>query len=207
MSMRNDPEGREARLGLASAFWYPAYAYLRAEGFGPQAAHDRLQALLADFVETPPTQALPRFREFLLLAVKNAAMSGVDGPALIKIDLAWAESRFDREPVLPATGVFVRRWVLTLLEFTLAQVEEEYVAAGKGERYLAMLPFLGYQGGDLEDYDALAARIGKTAHQARVSVYELRKFYRATLQAQLGQTVLEAEDIKAETTAMQLALA
>ena len=66
---------------MASAYWYPLYAYARRRGFGPEDAEDLTQEffhqLLASDWIARADRSKGRFRTFLLCAYKTSlAMNG-----------------------------------------------------------------------------------------------------------------------------------
>ena len=99
-----------------------------------------------------------RFRSFLLTAVsrfaakehdKAAAQKRGGGRRLLSLDFDDGEARYQREPSHDWTPerIFERRWALTLLDRTLAQLRQEHAAAGKLPLFDALKVFLTGEAG------------------------------------------------------------
>jgi RNA polymerase sigma-70 factor (ECF subfamily) len=191
--------GRTALHELAAAWWYPAYAYLRACDLPPADATARLESLLAALTAADVAAGQPRFREHLLLLAQEAAIEIEPRAPVIAIDSAWAEPRFLREPQRAPADVFQRCWSLTALDFTLATLESEYAARGAAAQFQHLRAFLGFSASDAEHYEKASAALGLSLSAVRVAVFELRKRYREQLRAQIADTVAHPADIDPES--------
>src|SRR5262245_48844870 len=69
------PGARAALEKLCGAYWYPLYAYIRRQGYGPQDSEDLTQAFFAWLLESEhlvlADPELGRFRSFLLVRLKH----------------------------------------------------------------------------------------------------------------------------------------
>lgn len=199
----------DALSELANRMWYPAYVWLRVAGCPPEdvplhtiAFFSRIQC------DTPPTKDDPvsaRLREFLLARLKDFAAIGFPmsaGMAPLLMDAASAERRFTKEPTRSEDELFGRCWSLLLLELTLDTLRREYVSRGKPDLFDALKPFLGFNKNEENGYTEAAREVGLSASAFHVSVYHFRKRYREVLRGLIGDTVLNAEDVDSELTAL-----
>jgi hypothetical protein len=191
--------GRKARHQLLAGYWYPAYAYLVASGVSIDEAPTLVESLIAAIVEegSRESEAVPRFREFLLSRTKAALDGEPRREPVIVINRKWALERFGSEPAKAPTALFQRRWALTVLEFTLTVMEREYTAQNKLPLYNEIAGFLGY--GEAEDrYDVPAKRLDMSTSAVRLAVDKLRQRYRDVVRAQIADTLLRPEDVEDE---------
>lgn len=198
-----DEEARKALATLFESYWYPVYAFIRISGHGAHDAEDLTQGFFAKVLEkgtlAHADPAKGRLRTFLLTCVRNFLHNEHDRASaqrrgahlLISFDQAWAEERFAAEPQddLTPDRLYQRRWALTVLEFSLQVLEQEYLADGEGELFAALRPFLGFSKEKAPNYQDLAARLGTTEGAARTSVYRLRQRWREILVEQVSLTL------------------
>src|SRR5262249_8770170 len=128
-----------------------------------------------------------KFRCFLLTAFKhflakerdraNAQKRG-GGRCSLPLDFADGERRFSLEPADPLTpeAVYERRWALTLLAQTLAQLRQEFATAGKENLFEC---WRGTPTGEGRDwpYARLAHELGLSEQGVKVAVHRLRRRY------------------------------
>ena len=194
---------------LANRLWYPAYVWLRVAGCPPEdvplhtiAFFSRIQC------DTPPTKDDPstlRLREFLLARLKDFAALGFPasaGMAPLQMDAALAERRFASEPTRSEDELFGRCWSLLMLELTLDSLRREYATRGKPGMFDALKPFLAFNKNEENGYAEAASEVGLSASAFHVSVYHFRKRYREVLRLLIADTVLNAEDVDSELTAL-----
>jgi RNA polymerase sigma-70 factor (ECF subfamily) len=203
-------DAREALETLCRAYWYPLYAYTRRAGHDVEEAKDLTQAFFAAMLEKDWLQvAAPergRFRSFLLTMLKrflinewhkNASMKRGGNITHVPLDAEDAERRFATEPEMSPDAMFERRWAMTLLDQTLAALEEEFTAAGKQEAFQAMKHCLTLDR-DHIPYAELAARTGFSEGAARVAVHRLRKRFREVFRESITATLADGEDVETE---------
>ncbi len=103
----SDPEAAAALERLCRDYWYPLYAFVRRQGYGPDDAGDLVQGFLADFLERRDLAAADpergRFRSFLRASCahflahhreRDRALKRGGGQLVISIDLPAAEGRY-----------------------------------------------------------------------------------------------------------------
>lgn len=209
-----DDEAVQALAVLCDSYWYPIYAYIRRSGRSPHDAEDLTQGFFAKLLEkgtlASADPAKGKLRTFLLTCVRNYLhnehardMAERRGAHLITtFQPDWAEERYATEPVddLTPDRLYQRRWALTLLEFTLQLLGQEYTAHGKGELFEALRPTLGFTADPGQNYDQIAAHLTMPAGTVRNSVFRLRQRWREILFEQVSLTLADptSDEIKAE---------
>src|SRR6185436_8246096 len=93
--------------------------------------------------------------------------------------------------------IYERRWALTLLEAAMRRLEEEAVAAGRGDLFAAVKPILAGQD-DSGSYTELGARLGMKEGALRTSVHRLRQRFGALLRAEIAETIADPRDVDDE---------
>lgn len=209
---QDSPRSAEARETLCRAYWYPLYAYARRAGHSAADAEDLTQGFFArllakDYLKSAAREK-GRFRTFLLMAFKrfmanewdlqHARKRGGFVP-MVAIDQALAESRFAAEPshhVQPDV-LFDRQWAMTLLERTLAQLRDEYVATGRAALFEYLQSCLAKEESGLP-YAEIAERLNLTVAAVKMAVHRMRARYREILQAGIAETVSSPEEVEEE---------
>lgn len=209
-----DDSALQALAILCESYWYPVYAYIRRSGHGPHDAEDMTQGFFARLLEKGTlAHADPgkgRLRTFLLACVQNylrneheRATAQRRGAHLISsFDQAWAEQRFAAEPAdhLAPDRLYQRRWALTVLEFALQVLEQEYGAEGKRELFNAVRPCLGFTKEKAPNYAEIATRLACSEGAVKTHVFRLRQRWRELLFQQVSITLDDptSDEIKAE---------
>jgi len=209
-----DDEALQALAALCDSYWYPVYAYIRRSGHGAHDAEDLTQGFFARLLEkgtlAHADPAKGRLRTFLLTCVRNylhneherASAQRRGAHLLTSFDAGWAEERFASEPAddLTPDRLYQRRWALTLLEFTLQVLEQEYSADGKRELFAALRPCLGFTKEKTPNYADLATRLGCTESTVKSHVFRLRQRWREILFRQVSVTLDDptSDEIKGE---------
>ena len=203
---------RAALEKLCETYWYPLYAHVRRRGHSPEDAKDLTQAFFLRLLEqgslANANPDLGRFRSFILGALdhflisewkKARAEKRGGGCALVSLDWAAAERRFDLEPAdtLTPDKAFDRRWVTALLDEVLKQLEAEHTADGNSELFRTLKGALAGRR-EVQPYAQLAADLGMSEAAVKVAVHRLRKRYRALLQAEIGRTVNSTQETRDE---------
>jgi RNA polymerase sigma-70 factor (ECF subfamily) len=206
------PNGAAALQTLCQTYWYPLYGYLRRRGLSAADAQDVTQEFFCRLIGKNSLASVDRslgsFRSFLLASInhllanewdKARALKRGGGVQIISLDAEEAEGRFAREPDAADSPekAFDRRWTLTLLDRALAQLREEFTAAGKLAQFDLLKTFLSDVAGD-GDYAALAGPLGVDASGVAVAVHRLRLRYREIVRAEIAQTVSTESELRAE---------
>jgi RNA polymerase sigma factor (sigma-70 family) len=208
---RASAESRAALEKLCGIYWYPLYAFVRRQGYGPEDAQDLTQEFFARLIEKNSISFADRdrgkFRSFLLTSLKHflvnewekarAAKRG--GGQVISWDQQSAEARYLSEPrdSLSPDKLYERRWAAAVLDHVLKQLRVEYVTAGKDQLFQAMKDVLLGEKSEVP-YETLCKRLGMSEGALKVAVYRLRQRYKDLLQAEVAQTVDNPAEIDDE---------
>ena len=93
--------------------------------------------------------------------------------------------------------VFDRKWAAITLDRALQRLRVECELAGKTAEANALLPFLT-DTGELPPYRAVAASLDLTEGAVKVAVHRLRQRFGAMLRLEVGETVLEPDEVEDE---------
>ena len=202
----------QALEALCRTYWYPLYAYARRTGQSPADAEDLTQGFFACLLEKDYLRTVApdkgRFRAFLLTALKRYMANEWDRrhaakrggfAAVVPLDTAVAESRFATEGThqVPPDVLFDRQWALTLLERTMARLQEEYAATGRSELFEHLRSSLTKEETALP-YVEIGAQLHLTEAAVKMAVHRLRARYREVLLREIGETVSSPEELEEE---------
>jgi RNA polymerase sigma factor (sigma-70 family) len=205
------PAATAALERLCRSYWYPLYAYVRREGYGPADAQDLTQEFFARLLERNSlahvTPEKGKFRSFLLATLRHflsdqrdrvrAAKRG-GGMKLLSLDAEEAENRFRLEPVehLDAEKIYERRWAMTLLEQALNRLREESTVASNGELFDHLRSFVA---GDSEvTFGEAASELGLSDGAVKSAVHRLRQRYRELVREEIAHTVDDPAEVDTE---------
>ncbi len=208
----SSPKADAALEALCKAYWYPSYAFVRREGFGPDEAKDLTQSFFSHLLERRDfasiRQERGRFRSYLLTALKHfligewrrtQAQKRGGGQAAIPLDEILAEERYGQEPIdrLSADRIFERRWASALLEQVFVRLGQEYSAAGKARLFGRLKELLSDEPGRSSPAD-IGLELGMTENAVRQALHRLRVRYRSLLREEVAQTVGAPGEIEEE---------
>ena len=214
------PGGQAALAQLCRLYWYPLYAYARRRLPTAEDAQDLTQDFFAQLLEKEYLRQVDRqrgsFRSFLLTAFKHFLAKERDrahaqkrggGRSHLPLDFQAGERRYQLEPThaADAEALYERRWALTLLEQSLAQLRDELTRAGKGRLFEALKGTLTGEDAP-RPYAELAAEMGLSTEAIKVTVHRLRRRYGELLRTEIAQTVSSPEEIEDELRALFAAL-
>jgi RNA polymerase sigma-70 factor (ECF subfamily) len=206
------PGAQDALEKLCRTYWYPLYVYVRRQGNSPEDAQDLTQDFFARLLEKKYLQLADpdrgKFRAFLLKSLKHFLVNEWEkgrtqkrggGQCVIPLDAEIAESRYAAEPAQALTldEVYEKRWAATLIEATLAQLEESYAATGRLPVFEALKPFIWGEPAPLA-YSGAAQQLKLTEGAIKVAVHRLRGRYRALLRAEIAKTVATPGEVDEE---------
>jgi RNA polymerase sigma-70 factor (ECF subfamily) len=210
----DDVAAMRALTMLCDAYWYPLYAYIRRCGKSPHDAEDLTQGFFARLMEKKILAAAEpgkgKLRTFLLKCVQNFLADEHDR-AMARKRGAWlltsfsperAEELYAAEPVddLTPDRLFQRRWTLTVLEYSLQLLEEEFSASGRGRVFEELRPFLGFGTAPDRRYEEIAVTLCIAVGTLKNQVFRLRERWRELLFEQVALTLDDPtpEEIKGE---------
>jgi RNA polymerase sigma-70 factor (ECF subfamily) len=209
---KESPEARAALAVLCQAYWYPLYAYARRRLASADDARDLTQEFFARLLEKDYLQAAdPRrgkFRSFLLTAfqhflanehARSTARKRGGQRRPVSLEFGDGEHRYRHEPADLATPetLYERRWALTLLEQTLANLRREFAASGKERLFEALKGTLTGDGSG-EPYERIGRDLGLSGAAVKTAVHRLRRRYQELLRAEVARTVTSPEEVEDE---------
>jgi len=208
----DDSRSREALAKLCATYWYPLYAFVRRQGFGPEDAEDLTQGFFAHLLEHEALATVDRakgkFRSFLLASLRHFLADERDhaqaqkrggGRSSVPLDVASAEKRYALEPADPASPdkVFERNWALALMEQVLDRLRAEQVVVDKRAQFDLLRDCL-MGDPDAPRYADLAVQLGVSEDAVKMAVSRLRRRYRQLLRQEIAHTVSTPAEIEEE---------
>lgn len=207
-----DVASDDALAVLCQTYWTALYAFVRRSGHAVDEAQDLTQEFFVRLLErnylgdADPERG--RFRSFLLASMKHflanqwkreRAQKRGGGRRHVSLDFLLAEDTYLRELAGPlsAEQLYERRWAMTLLEQSLAQLRGEHDRAGKAEQFAQLKPYLTADGA-AQPYAAVAASLGMSEVAVKMAVHRLRGRYRELIRQAVAQTVETPEDAEDE---------
>ena len=201
----------EALEGICRDYWYPLYAFARRSGQSSENAKDLTQGFFAVFLEKGWIAAADRekgrLRTFLLTAFRRFMakewrwlQAEVRGGRVttISLDDEGAEDRYvQARSELPAEEFYDRQWALALMAGTIANLEAEFVQAGRPGNFAILKGTLMAGRGEI-DYAALADPLGLNEGAVRVAVHRFRKRFRTLFREGVERTLAEGENVEEE---------
>ena len=207
-----DPVKAEQALDqLCRVYWAPIYAYLLQSG----RTHAEAQDLTQEFLEMVVRQQLleranpasGRLRSWLLSALRNFLANARRYERRQKRGAGAFLFPLDNQEVIPELRrlaarelspdeAFDRAWVAVLLRRVVDLLADQYLQAGKGSEFDALLPWL-VEIGSASQTDA-AAKAGMTPANFRVQLHRLRGRYREILRQEIAATLEREEDYEEE---------
>lgn len=212
----NSAEAREALGALCTAYYRPVEAFIRKSCRSPQDARDLTHDFFArildgsGFENAEPTRG--RFRSYLLGCVKHflsdvndcrmAAKRGA-GKNPQSIHAPNCDQHERREFALvdpsgfPSDAYFDRQWAVEVLDRVLSSLEMQHQLSGKMKEFELLKPCLT---GDssMPTMAELAEQLDLTLAAAAMAVHRLRKRFRAAVSAEISETVVDQDEVRAE---------
>jgi DNA-directed RNA polymerase specialized sigma24 family protein len=206
------PQAAMALETLCRTYWYPLYAHLRRAGRSHEDAQDLTQAFFVSLLDHHGLRqvhpAKGKFRSFLLASLKHFLANEWDKVQAMKrggqftfvpLDDEVVRERFRREPADLGTPdrAFEQSWATTLLESVLGQLQQAYVAEGRGDLFEALQVYLsGDRSGP--SYAEIGARFHLGESGVKMAVLRLRRRFGELLRAEIAHTVSQPEEIDDE---------
>jgi DNA-directed RNA polymerase specialized sigma24 family protein len=205
---------------LCRTYWWPLYAFVRRRGYEAHDAQDLTQEFFARLLAKDFLRAVDRskgkFRSFLLASLEhflakewrraNTQKRGGEF-TFISTDAGSAEEQYLQVPAsnLSPEQLFEKQWAITMLDYTVACLREEFVAAGKQTQFEAIKIFLTGEK-QAQSYAELAAKLEATEAALKMAVSRMRQRYGELLRAEIANTVTSPEDVDGELHALMGAL-
>ena len=207
--------GRADLEELLRRYWSPVYASLRRHGHGPDDAADITQAFLSDVVLKrdmigKASSEKGRFRSYLLTALRRFEIDhhrsehGRDGKRVRTFlpddpeTLRFAEPIAEDDP----SRAFDRQWATTILEETLAQMEETCKAEGMIAHWRVFdARILGpsLRGSEPTSIDALVGIVeARNAVEISSMLHSAKRKFRSILRGVIAETIEDPADVDHE---------
>ena len=197
-------EANKALATLCETYWYPLYAFACSKGKSHHDAQDLTQGFFAYALEKDVFSGADRSKGKLrtfLLTVFSRYISR-DYHAHGRIDhmhrsldenVRGAEGKPENQPSVEpdADKIFDQAWAHSTLTAAKKELQAEEEAAGKGEVFQVLQPFLEADSVRGLSYEAVAVQLGLNQAAARQAVSRLRKRYHHLIRAQIAITLLE----------------
>ncbi len=212
----DDSRAHEALSELCKKYWYPLYAFLRKRGHGYEDAQDITQGFLASFLRLDSfANCHPengKLRTYLLCSLRNYESNWIrnsktkrSGGHFELISYEWlsAEKRFSEEPsdIQSPEYLYDLRWATTLMENSVADLQDEYRKKGKAK----LFEVLGVYLDDCKpkpSYKESARKLGMTTGSVKMAVRRMRERRRQMLRAAIAATVSNPQLIDAEIASL-----
>lgn len=208
---------RSALIDLCLRYWYPVYAYLRRCGHAPeiaqQLAGNFLQHLFRDFRCDAELRRQGQFRRYLLerltefLAADRGDATNDQAIAELTMPPPDLEQRNlrDNDATQSSEQVYQRSFALEVLSRAFANLRQEARENGHLEMYETLEPYLAIEPAATE-YEELTQRLGMRPLALTVALKRLRQRWRELIDRELADTVVSAEELVAERSALHAAL-
>lgn len=205
-------EARAALNELCAAYYGPVQSFLRHSARAGESAddltHEFFTRILTGHAFGNADPRKGRFRSYLLGAVKHFLADVRDRQRALK-----RGQRFEHLSIDPGTDTspgldvpdpnvispdvfFTRQWALTVLDRALLQLQQEMIAADKGDHFESMKPWLS--GAAVESQAAVASQLGITENALKVAIHRLRRRFREIVTQEISQTVVDPAQQQAE---------
>lgn len=205
---------------LCRAYWWPLYAFVRRRGYEAHDAQDLTQEFFARLLAKDFLQGVDRskgkFRSFLLAALEHFlakewrhahAQKRGGNFTFISINDDSAEQPYLQVPAssLSPEQLFEQQWAMTLLNETIARLQEEFAVSGKGALFEEIKIFLTGEK-RAASYAELALKLGMTEAALKMAVSRMRQRYGELLRAEIANTVSSQDEVETELRALFAAL-
>jgi len=220
-SQADSPQAHEALSRLCQTYWYVVYVFIRRRGEEAEPAKDLTQEffsrlLAKQYLRTAdPTRG--RFRTFLMSCVdhflsnerkKERTLKRGGNYTFVPLEERPAEERYQAEPyeTMSPDKLLDRRWALTLLEMSLEQLKQEYVAAGRVAQFEALQECLSGAKEAPSSFAEIGARLGMSPGSARQAASRMRCRFGDLLRRNVAKTVSNSSEVERELVHLRAAL-
>ena len=212
---RGSPESHAALSELCEAYYPPVQAFIRRVEPDSETARDLTQAFFAELLAQQSVGAVEpgrgRFRSYLLGAVKHflaesrrkaAAAKRGGGQRPVSLEARTSTDTTSEWQIPDPAGtapnsLFDRQWATALVDRAVAGLASESQAAGRGEQFDALKPWLLGNLADRSQAEA-AHELGMSEGAFKVAIHRLRKRFRELVKTEIAQTVDDASQVAEE---------
>jgi RNA polymerase sigma-70 factor (ECF subfamily) len=201
----SDTQARAALESLCQTYWQPLYAYIRAQGHGPDEARDLTQGFFAEFLEKDFLASVDpekgRFRAFLLASLRHflanerrreRALKRGGGTHTLSLDTDAAEEGYEIQSngELTPLEVYEQRWATAVLERAMTRLRRESAASGDTSEFEILKQYLTSAEPQMP-YREVAETLATTEGAVTTAVHRLRQRYGRCLRAEIAETVAD----------------
>ncbi len=207
-------------------YWSPIYAYARSRGARRAEAEDLTQSFFQHMLRTDffskANVNRGRFRDFLLQSFRNHWSTARKresaerrGGKVGFIPLKWIDGG-EGETCYEATwyegatpeAVYDREWANRTLQAAMARLRKESDAAGRGDWFRALEPYLDDFAGHQGYADEIAQRLDKKPAAVRQAMKRMRRRFGIILREVIAETLCDvsAGQVDEELQALQASL-
>ena len=220
-SQADSSQAHEALSRLCQTYWYAVYLFIRRRGAEAEPAKDLTQEffsrlLAKQYLRTADPER-GRFRTFLMSCVdhflsnerkKERTLKRGGNYTFIPLEESSAEERYQTEPseTMSPDKLVDRRWALTLLDLSLEQLKQEYVAAGKVAQFDALQECLSGAKEAPSSFAQIATRLGISPASARQAASRMRCRFGELLRRNVAKTVSNPIEVEPEMVHLRAAL-
>jgi RNA polymerase sigma factor (sigma-70 family) len=214
LAARGDsPEAHATFSELCEAYYAPVLAFVRRSTRDDYAAQDLTQGFFAQLIAHHGLDTVEpghgRFRSYLLGAVKNylikqhdyaaaAKRGGGQVPVPIHGETDTSLELQIPDPAAVASDtVFDREWARAIVARALATLATESSAAGKGDQFNQLKPWLLGEVASLSQAEA-ARRLELSEGAIKVAIHRLRKRFREVVKTEVAQTLDNPVQVREE---------
>ncbi len=214
-------ESRRALAELCEIYYAPVDAFILATTRDTQIAQDLTHAFFARVLESHAFDGADRdrgrFRSFLLGAVKHFLAETQRRAKAAKRGGQVTHESLDHETetspgralpdqdTLPPDAFFDRRWALTVLQQAMDRVSREMAASDRKAQFTILKPWLIGDTAGLRQAEA-ANELGMSENAVKVAIHRLRKRFRESVKAEIGQTLTPGSSLEEELAHLEAAL-
>ena len=197
-------EANKALATLCETYWYPLYAFACGKGKSHHDAQDLTQGFFAYVLEknifSGADQSKGKLRTFLLTVFsryisRDYHARGRNDHLHRSLDenVRGAAGKSENQPSIEpdADKIFDQAWAHSTLTAAKKALQAQEEAAGKGEPFQVLQPFLEADSVRGLSYEAVAVQLGLNQAAARQAVSRLRKRYHHLIRAQIATTLME----------------
>ena len=217
----DSPQSYEAMSRLCQTYWYVVYAFIRRRGAEAEPAKDLTQEffsrLLAKHYLRTADPERGRFRTFLMSCVdhflsnerkRERTVKRGGNYTFVPLEESTAEARYQAEPfeTMSPDRMLDRRWALTLLDLSLEQLKQEYVAAEKIGQFDALEECLSGAKEASSSFAEIGLRLGMSPASARQAACRMRCRFGELLRRNVAKTVSSPSEVESELVHLRAAL-
>jgi DNA-directed RNA polymerase specialized sigma24 family protein len=197
-------EANKALATLCETYWYPLYAFACSKGKSHHDAQDLTQGFFAYALEkdifSDADRSKGKLRTFLLTVFSryisrdyHARVRNDQMHKSLDENTRGADRKLENQPSVDpdADRIFDQAWAHSTLTAAKKELQAEEEAAGKGEVFQVLQPFLEADSVRGLSYEAVAVKLGFNQAAARQAVSRLRKRYHHLIRAQIATTLQE----------------